>query len=116
MAVAKIKTRVLHRRQHTAGHRSYLPPPKRRAKGLPLLLQGELSDIEVPAAEQVRAPREVLHVAVVDLLRLDRDRLVSMRLQRRCPLVERRRIVRFQRLHPAYAEPGTASTRIDHRH
>src|SRR6476661_5101012 len=113
MAVAKIKTRVLHRRQHTAGHRSYLPPSKRRAKGLPLLLQGELSDIEVPAAEQVRAPGEVLHVAVVDLLRLDRDGGVSMRLQRGGPVVERLRVVRLQRLHPADLEPGIGGMRFD---
>jgi len=52
----------------------------------PYFSRGELIDIEVPAAEQVRATGEVLHVAVVNLLRLDRDGVVSMGLQRGCPL------------------------------
>ena len=46
-----------------------------------LLLQRELDDVDLAVAEQLRAAGEVLHVAVVDLLGLDRDGLVLVRPQ-----------------------------------
>ena len=54
-----------------------------------LLRQRELTHIDQAAAEQARAADQVLHVAVVDLLGLDGDGFVLVRLQRRRPVVER---------------------------
>src|SRR6516165_3089772 len=59
------------------------------------LFQRELAQIGVAVAEQLGTAGQVLHISVVDLFRLDRDRLVLMSLQRRRPQVERPRIVRL---------------------
>src|SRR5271166_6720217 len=57
------------------------------------LFQRELAQIGVAVAEQLGTAGQVLHVPVVDLFRLDRDRLVLMSLKRRRPHVERPRVV-----------------------
>ena len=73
--------------------RRQLPSPVKR-----LLGQRELVDVDVAVAEPVGAAGEVVHVAVVDLFGLDRDRLVLVGLQRGGPSVQRPRVVRLQRL------------------
>ena len=49
------------------------------------LLAGELADVGVAVAEQLRAAGQVLHVPLVDLFGLDRDGLVLVGLQRGGP-------------------------------
>src|SRR3954464_11996370 len=68
--------------------------PSHRAESL--LLTSELVDIDVADAEHLRATGQVLHVALVHLFGLQRDRLIFVRLQRGRPDVQGFRIVRLQ--------------------
>src|ERR1700741_4746622 len=66
--------------------------------------QSELAHVGVAVAEQVGAAGEVLHVAHVDLFGLNRNGLLPVALQRRCPGVQRSGVMWPQRLDPGHPE------------
>src|ERR1700677_2434920 len=65
----------------------FLRASRRPARTL-FLLQGELVDVAVAVAKLLGAACEVFHVPVVDLFRLDLDRLLLMRLEGLGPQIE----------------------------
>src|ERR1700730_209262 len=95
------------RGRFTQASRGRLHMLRRTAKGDwsgLLLYQRELAHVDVAVTEQLGAAGQVLHVTVVDHLRLERDRLILVSLQGRGPRVECLGIVRLQWLNPSHRE------------
>ena len=71
--------------------------------------EGELADVGVALAEKVGAPRQVLHVPVVDLLRLDREGLVLAGLEGLGPDVQGFGVMQAQPLGAREPKPASAA-------
>src|SRR5690348_5365627 len=94
-------------REITPGRASVNDTAAGRSVDAPSALgQGELCDVGVALAEQVRATGQVFHVPVVDLLGLNGDGLVAARLERSRPGVEGASVVQPQRLDELHSEAG----------
>src|SRR6478735_2617064 len=90
--------------------------PWARADGVSALGQGELADIGVAVAEQFGAAGQILHVAVVDLARLQGDGLFLICLQLSGPDFQGAGVVQPQRVHPVDGEAGSGRMLLDVRH
>ena len=75
----------------------------------------ELTDVGVALPEQVRTAGQVLQVAVVDLLRLNRDRLGLLGAQCAGPQIRCLGVVQLQGLHLGHVEARFPGVLLDHR-
>src|SRR4051794_26796964 len=106
-----VKVDIVMRR--TPGDTSRWSCPWARADGVSALGQGELADIGIAVAEQFGAAGQILHVAVVDLARLEGDGFFLVLLQSRGPDFQGAGVMQAQRLYPVDGEAGAGGVLLD---